>query len=79
MKKRIISALLCSALALTTLAACGSSSDNSESTTQATGKTDSGSVEKVTVHFANFFVEGQDYHDLTEEAVKKFNEENDQT
>ena len=37
---------------------------------------DAGSGEKVKLHFANFFVEGQAYHELTVDAVKRFNADN---
>ena len=77
MKKRIISALLCSALILTSLAGCGDKKTDDVESTTAKPEQSSSPVEKVTVHFSNFFVEGQEHHNLTEAAAKKFNEEND--
>ncbi|WP_461206235.1 ABC transporter substrate-binding protein [Clostridium sp. DL1XJH146] len=66
MKKNLVSGLLCVALSASLLVGCGSNNN---------AETANGS-EKVTVTFSNFFVEGQSSHELTEEAVAKFNEEN---
>lgn len=78
MKKRILAMLLCTAMVVSTVAGCGSSSSTTEEATSTEASSESSesgesSGEVVTLTFSHLFVEGESFHDIIPSSVEAFN------